>query len=308
MEDDKNKEAEPKAPDIQKVPGKRGPKPKDKTLQKEAPPEVVVKKDAVDQTEGMDICPTQPRLCYIIDDNVEICKRIMGIVGQYLHKPNWKLNGYSKIEKFMPQTLKDKPAIVMMDVELVDPAGRQVKAMDLANDIIKNHSLTQIIFFSSHDENCCGVYSAEHIYFIPKGIFSKEIPKAIRKATYNILHFKDNCVFVKNRDLSFPLHYNEVVYIENDGRKVNIYTQNDVFSSYMSIEELALQLDSRFIHCHKSYIVNIDKIKFLEKSSFVMVTGVRINISQARGVKAKEKYFSHFHSTNTAYDPTVKQP
>jgi DNA-binding LytR/AlgR family response regulator len=305
MEEGKKKKATaPKAPEDGNSPGKRS-KENDKLVWQEGS----LHKDLVDMTAGMENCPTNPRLCFIIDDNGEVCKKIMGIVGQYLHSPNWVLKGYTRTEKFMPQTIKEKPAIVMMDVELIDVQGRPVKAMQLAQEITKNHTMTQIIFFSSHEENICGVYAAEHIYFIPKGVFSKEIPIAIRKATNNILHFKDNCVFVKNRDLSFPLHYNDIIYIENDGRKVNIYTMNnDVFSSYMSIEELAIQLDSRFIHCHKSYIVNIDRIKYLEKSTFVMVNGVRINISQARGIKAKEKYFSHFHSTNIAYDPNIKQP
>jgi DNA-binding LytR/AlgR family response regulator len=285
-----------------KLPGdsaRRGTLTKDKSSQAE-------QKDLVDRTAG-DVCPTQPRLCYIIDDNSEMCLQILRKVTQYLHQPNWILKGYTKADKFMAQTKKDKPAIVMMDVELVDPSGKPIKAMDLANEIIKAYSLTQIIFFSGHAENCCGVYAAEHIYFIPKGVFSRELPLAIRKATHNISMFKENCLMVKNRDISFPMHYNDVVFIENDGRKVNIHTQTEVYSSYMSIEELALQLDSRFIHCHKSYIINIDKVKILEKSSFLMVTGDRINISQARSAKSKEKYFSHFHSMSSSYDPNKPQ-
>lgn len=68
-----------------------------------------------------------------------------------------------------------------------------------------------------------------------------------------------------NRELVL-LRYEEINYIEAYGNYVKIYTENDCLLSLEKISALENRLiNVKFLRVHKSYLVNLDKIKFISK-------------------------------------------
>lgn len=58
----------------------------------------------------------------------------------------------------------------------------------------------------------------------------------------------------------------------------------------MTMKDTQSRLSDRFMKVHRSYMVNIEKIKKLEKGIVVMRNGVTIPISRGKYQKVYERY------------------
>ncbi|MGL4909648.1 MAG: LytTR family DNA-binding domain-containing protein, partial [Cetobacterium sp.] len=90
----------------------------------------------------------------------------------------------------------------------------------------------------------------------------------------------------------FVLSTNDILYIEADEKETHIFTENGMYSSKMKISQLESVLtDNLFFRCHRSYIVNIDKIVEVEpwfNSTYILkVTNSSFKIAVSRN-KVKE--------------------
>lgn len=89
-----------------------------------------------------------------------------------------------------------------------------------------------------------------------------------QKVTVEIV---DN-IFVKSGYRIEKLYFDDILYIENqkDYVKFHIEGQIEPVSSLMSINQLADKLPAdRFMRVHRSFIVNLDKVKVIERNSIV---------------------------------------
>lgn len=89
----------------------------------------------------------------------------------------------------------------------------------------------------------------------------------------------------------YYVDYDEILYFESMQKKIYVFTANQRISYYDSLTSLESRLDERFIRCHKSYIVNRDKIKsilFSEMRIF-MENEAEIGISRTYKNDVKEK-------------------
>lgn len=57
----------------------------------------------------------------------------------------------------------------------------------------------------------------------------------------------------------------EILYMEKSGRTVHVHTDDEVYVHYAKFDDIMPELDSRFSNCHRSYILNMDRIKYLGK-------------------------------------------
>ena len=82
-----------------------------------------------------------------------------------------------------------------------------------------------------------------------------------------------------------------IAYLEKDMRRIFIHLENGVkISFYGSMEEAINQLGRTFCHCHKSYVVNMDKVADIGETMFYMKDGSEIPIGQRRYAEVRRRY------------------
>lgn len=66
---------------------------------------------------------------------------------------------------------------------------------------------------------------------------------------------------IRNKEGVYFIDIKDVYFFEKDLRKVNIILKDRKITYYSSFKELLKEISSyNFLKCHKSYIVNLDKI------------------------------------------------
>ena len=105
---------------------------------------------------------------------------------------------------------------------------------------------------------------------------------------------------MKNKTLSvkigldtLEIPFSKIIYIESEKRLSHIHTEgfDNSHDTYAKLDEIQSNLDTRFIRCHKSYIVNADYIKSIEKDCFILKNEIKIPISKAMHSDARVNYF-----------------
>lgn len=81
----------------------------------------------------------------------------------------------------------------------------------------------------------------------------------------------------------------EIRYMEKKGRAIRIFSENgESRLFYGKFSDVLPALGNGFCHCHKSYVVNLEKVREIRRYSFCMESGETLPISQKKYQDVKE--------------------
>ena len=180
-------------------------------------------------------------------------------------------------------------SIIILDIKLGNCNG-----INLAEELLKAKPACQIIFVSGYDDYFEAVYDVEHVYFLQKPVKPDRLGKAISKALNELQKLNTERFCISNKSGDYAIPFNEIYTLEKDRRKIIIYTANgEICSFYGKFEEIENQLKGSFIRCHHSFMINLAKVKGLEKESFIMQNGRKIPISRTYIKTAKQGFIKY---------------
>ncbi len=180
-----------------------------------------------------------------------------------------------------------------VDVLLCDTVLQNDSAIPAVSEIKKRHAHVQVIFMSVLAAWCEKAYTVEHVYFLNKPVRQEALTNAVLCAARKAKQHKEQYLNIQNKGAIQTIAFSDILYIESVLREIRIATSAQNVYAYNRISDMAGRLDSRFISCHKSYIVNLDKVEQIGGLQFVLADGRTVPISQARYQEAKQRYLRH---------------
>lgn len=178
--------------------------------------------------------------------------------------------------------------IIICDIELDNDNG-----IELSKRLKSLNQNLQIIFVSAYIEHFEDVYNVDHIYFLAKPIDTQKFRRAIHKAVKKSVESKKKYITITNKNDVYAINLNDIYYIEAALRQIKIYTKDIVYTKYSKIDEFVKLLDDRFLICHKSFAVNMDKIVKLSKNRFILESKAEVPISRSRSDYAKARFLDY---------------
>ncbi len=223
----------------------------------------------------------------ICDDDIKIAEYVAHKINEY--NPNHSVEIFSNSDSLFSYLNgnESKIDLLFMDIVLNDENG-----IDLAAKIIEKHPDTLTVFITAFADK----FSEEIFMKIkPYGYLHKPVKDEM------LNHYLDSAerdVELKNRTLSvkigqdsIEIPFSEIVYVESEKRLSHIHCKNIIHDTYAKLDDIQNGLDSSFIRCHKSYLVNADFIKSIEKDYFILKDEKEIPISKAMHSDARTVYF-----------------
>lgn len=98
----------------------------------------------------------------------------------------------------------------------------------------------------------------------------------------------------KNQGI-YALPLDDIVYMEKDLRKIKVYVRNTSIEFYGKFTDIMCYLDNRFLYCHRSYVINMDKIVTMSSNSILVENNRNIYMGRDTYGKAK-KIFDEYIS------------
>lgn len=169
-----------------------------------------------------------------------------------------------------------KPNLIFLDVQMPSMTGFDVL------DTISHQPY--IIFSTAYDQYAIQAFEKNAIDYLLKPVDQERFKKAVNRAVEQIKKDESNIdelisslnkeketqftthLFVQKSEKLLNISVNDIIHLEASGDYSILSTANDQFVSSIGISKLEAKLDPQiFIRIHRSTIINIDKLKEIEK-------------------------------------------
>ena len=98
-----------------------------------------------------------------------------------------------------------------------------------------------------------------------------------------------NVLWIKNREGTFRIPFEQIYYLEAREKKVFIRTRQEEFGVGETMEKLAEQLPENFVRCHRSFVVNEEHITQIRLSESLLYLGKELFVPISRTYKERFK-------------------
>ncbi len=214
--------------------------------------------------------------CIAVDDEILALKKIKRYADKidYLNLRGTFDNALSTFS-FLRENKID---LIFLDIQMDEFTGIQLL------ETIKDPPF--VILTTAYDEFALKAYELDVMDYLLKPIPFERFVKAVEKvyarflkeaAHKNIVtpgesQFKPkespDFTFIKSGSKTVKVYFNKILYIEGMRDYLQIHTENSKLMTLLNFKAIQEILDpKKFIRVHKSYIISIDKIDYIENNA-----------------------------------------
>lgn len=190
--------------------------------------------------------------CIIVDDE----PLAISLLEQYVQKiPFLELvfSTENPIEALEYIQNKDSD-LIFLDIQMPELTG--INFMKIVG------AKQKYILTTAYSEYALEGYEHNIIDYLLKPIsfdrFQKSAMKAMERFSFQE---EESHFFVKSSGQQHRINFNEILYIESIKDYVNIRTAGEEYIVLDTLKSMENQLSERFVRIHKSFIINLDKVK-----------------------------------------------
>lgn len=157
-------------------------------------------------------------------------------------------------------TENNKVDVLILDINLKS----NINGCDIANIVRKRNKDVYIIFTTAHLEYVLIAYKYKTFDYLPKPISDERLEETILRLIDDMKSSPSK--FIRLNNNKTIIKQDEINYIKKDGMKLVFCTNSRNYETYSSFNQIKNCLPDNFVRCHKSFIVNIDKISDIDSN------------------------------------------
>lgn len=211
--------------------------------------------------------------CIIVDDE----PLAVSLLGSYVEKiPFFELafsteNPIEALEFIQ----KNDADLVFLDIQMPELTG--INFMKIVGDKMK------YILTTAYSEYALEGYEHNVVDYLLKPISFDRFSKSVMKAQERFPvaeaseagHF-----FVKSSGQQHRINFDEILYVESIKDYVNIKTETQEYIVLDTLKSLENQLPANFTRIHKSFILNLNKVKSLNSKKVILISEHEISVGE----------------------------
>ena len=200
----------------------------------------------------------------ICEDELHYRVNIKDMLGDILstYSINYKIYEFSSGEELLSNYPKD------LDILIMDIQMKIINGMDTARKIREFDQNLEIIFMTSFSEFMQEGYEVKAYRYILKPISERKISRNILPCINEIMKKKNNYLTINVKNYVDRIKIDSIVYIETDRPNILIYTNDNKYTTKMSISKIDKILrEHGFFRCHNSYIVNLNLVESMNSNT-----------------------------------------
>lgn len=223
----------------------------------------------------------------VCDDEQEITSYLKKTL-EGLIKSEDKLWCYLNEDK-LTSDIKEK--IKTVDILFMDIQLNHSNGIDFVSKNAKYLKDTQLIYITGYDEYIEDTFKTDPIYVLRKPLSEDKIASSYKKALDKINNGNAYIIF-KTLKETIKIKINNLLYMESKGRLIDIHTSKEVKTIYAKLSDIELENKDKFVRIHKSFLVNISKIKIYKYNKITLENNIELPISRSHQKECKEKIMS----------------
>ena len=226
----------------------------------------------------------------ICDDNAAEATGIKAMVDTWAQEKCHAIgiDAFSSAEQFLFH-YADHPEydILLLDIEMEGISG-----MELARRIRKDNHTVQIIFITGFSDYMQEGYDVEALHYLMKPVSQEKLSEVLNRAVARLQKPQKSIVCAVDGTAQ-RIFLDEIVYMEILSHTLTIHGRQD-YQLHMTIGEIQKQLGDQFCRCHRSFLVNLEKIRTIRKTDILMDTGVSVPMSRRLAADVNQAFFQYY--------------
>ncbi len=190
------------------------------------------------------------------------------------------------------ELLKDVSDGKSFDIIFMDIYVGQELGIDLARQLRSEGYGNLLIFSTITDEYAVESYSVSASGYILKPYNMSRLEAVLDRV---LEKYDADFMRVKVRNTYVNVPYSDIIYIESRNNRCILHTADEEYSLYMRLDEIEDSISdegSRFLRCHRSYIVNMDHITAVDEQ-FKLDNGESALIRSKSRTQIKRHYIEY---------------
>lgn len=215
----------------------------------------------------------------IVDNNSSAVKALSNILAENFQQVE-VLASSKSIPDAVEKINLHKPNVVFMEVEMPEYSG-----FDLYSFFNKQERNFKIVFITHHAEYALKAFENFVLDYILKPVRVEDIARVLNKLSAHQLEFngaKNNYreiavlhekkLLLQTADVIYVVKHDDIIFFHAEGSYTKVYTvtNGEVNISKKLIEFEFLETIGPFFRSHRSYIININHIKKVDKRDYLI--------------------------------------
>ena len=212
------------------------------------------------------ICEDDKEIQTFIEKKTEECLKEIGLEGE--------CECFSSAEELL-----EKGSMPYL-FYILDIHMGQLSGMELAEYIRQQDKSAVILFVTGYKEMMQQAFDVQAFQYLVKPIDPDAAYSVIMRAL-RIIREKRNYIRFTNKLKDMIFYYDEVECIESRRRKIIVHTEKRDYEFYGSLSQIEEDIKgSMFVRVHNSYLVNLEKLRGVERESVTLRSGLKVPITR----------------------------
>ena len=204
---------------------------------------------------------------------------------------DYEIDCFSDMQE-MIDSLSKVNNVHQYNVLLCDILTTDINGIEAAKRLRELGEQIDIVFISSTAEYALDGYSVQALRYIQKPVDIEKLSEALM-ISYRKSQDRTGLSVISN-GAPCTIKFDDIIYIESQAREIDIHFDGGMITTHVKISDVEKMLpDSLFFRCHRSYIVNLARIKRLERYDITMNNDEFIPVSQQLYSETKTRYFKY---------------
>jgi len=184
----------------------------------------------------------------------------------------------------------------MFDLIFLDVFMYELNGIETAERIRDIDTAVVIVFTTTSDDFTRESYRLNAYKYLVKPLVVTDVQDALDLATMKRDKAQGATLAIVWENVPVVIPLVDILYIESSNRRSLVYTDDEVYSTSMTIDALEKLLPQpRFLRSHRSYIVNLDRVDEVS-DDFIMDNGSIAYITVKNHRRIKQKYEDYVFS------------
>lgn len=133
-----------------------------------------------------------------------------------------------------------------------------------------------IVFITGAKEYVFDAFDVAALHYLIKPVDDKKLQEVIERAKKEIeKNWGSRCrqILIKTRNKNITLNASDILYFENEMRKIAVHTLSEKISFYGVMADMEQEVGDGFCRCHRGYLVNLSYVAEYDTENIILTNG-----------------------------------
>lgn len=199
---------------------------------------------------------------------------------------------FPNAESFLYQWEEDKEFdLLILDIEMGKCSG-----MELAERIRRTDEELPILFITGYEQYMAQGYEVSALHYLMKPVQKEKLFAVLDR--FQKRRKPEEKLFFQSEEGALSLALSQIWYVEAFGHRCVIHSDKQEWTLRQSISEVEGSLSSylQFVRCHRSYLVNLQKVSMILKSELVLDNGQQLPLSRQAAKEVNQAFLRTYRN------------